>query len=76
MRVDPDQKGGGKKLEGEEKGKTLIRIYYVKKKLFSIKLENIYAKVYKHIFKIIIPFYNASIVYIMLLKTICYPLKK
>ena len=37
--VDPDGRGGGEKLEGEEGGETTLRIYYVRKKIFSIKGE-------------------------------------
>jgi hypothetical protein len=34
--VDPDGRRGGEELGGEEGGKTVIRIYYVReKKLFS-----------------------------------------
>jgi hypothetical protein len=31
MRVDLEGKGGGKELEGVERGETIIKIYYVRK---------------------------------------------
>lgn len=39
--VDPDGRGGGKELGGAEGGETIIRIYYVRKKIFSIKGKNV-----------------------------------
>ena len=30
MRVDLEGKGGGKELEGVERGETIIKIYYMK----------------------------------------------
>lgn len=34
--VDPDGRGGGEELGGGERGKTVIRIYYVRQKKKSI----------------------------------------
>jgi hypothetical protein len=33
--VDPDRRGGREELGGVERGETIIRIYYVRKKFFS-----------------------------------------
>lgn len=36
-RVNPDVRGGGKELGEVERGETLIRIYYVRKKIYFKK---------------------------------------
>jgi hypothetical protein len=40
MRRDLDEKGGGEELGEIEGGKTVIRVYYVKKNLSSTKEKN------------------------------------
>ena len=37
--VAPDEMGNREELEGIQRGKTVIRIYYVRKRLFLIKWE-------------------------------------
>ena len=36
--MDPDERGGGKE-RGEEGGETVIRIYYMRKKIYFFKKE-------------------------------------